>query len=193
MPEQVPLPTEDPQAVDELAATGGPSLLAKIKILLFVTVVIAAECVLAWLYLPSASQTEAMAEAATESEVRAEAAAEKEAREPVDESAGWVEVDLGEFSGIVCDPVGMTMLRVDFHLWGMVDEADCDEFLRLFDEHNNRFREQLRFAVSSAEITDLTDPNLGLLKRTILERTNKILGKPLLRVVLFPDFSLYEQ
>ena len=47
--------------------------------------------------------------------------------------------------------------------------------------------------VRSAEITDLTDAGLGLIKRRILETTNKALGKPLLQGVMFSEFSFVEQ
>src|SRR4030042_4677849 len=63
MPEQAPITNEDPSL--ETADTTSPSpMAAKIKILLFVTLVIVVECLAAYLYLPSASETAAMAEAA---------------------------------------------------------------------------------------------------------------------------------
>ena len=47
--------------------------------------------------------------------------------------------------------------------------------------------------IRSAEIADLTDAGLGLIKRRILETTNKTLGKPILQAVMFSDFSFVEQ
>ncbi len=47
--------------------------------------------------------------------------------------------------------------------------------------------------IRSADINDLTDPALGLLKRKILETTNKALGKPLLQGVAFSEFTFLEQ
>jgi flagellar FliL protein len=44
-----------------------------------------------------------------------------------------------------------------------------------------------------AESSDLTDSGLGLLKRRILEKTNRALGLPLLREVLFSKFSFVER
>jgi hypothetical protein len=190
MPEPAPLPTEDLAAIEQLAtAESRPSIFVRIRILLFVTLVIAAECVLAWLYLPSASRTAAMAGAALE----ADSPAQDQPQKPEGELADWVEVDLGEFSVVAYQPVSGTTLRIDFHLWGMVHEKDYNELLTLMEDHLHRFREQIHFTIRSAEITDLTDARLGLIKRKALERTNKILGKPLLRVVIFDDFSLIEQ
>jgi hypothetical protein len=194
MPEQLPLPSDDPQAVDQFAAAGGPSLFAKTRVLLFVTLVIAAECFLAWLYLPSVSKTAAMAGAAMGADSPTEALTNQdESQNAENELANWAEVDLGEFSVVAYQPVSGTTLRIDFHLWGMVDQKDHDDFLALMEDRLHRFREQIQFTIRSAEITDLTDPNLGLIKRKTLERTNKILGKSLLRVVIFDDFSLIEQ
>ena len=42
-------------------------------------------------------------------------------------------------------------------------------------------------------MNDLTDPALGLLKRKILETTNKALGKPMLQGVVFSEFTFLEQ
>jgi hypothetical protein len=47
--------------------------------------------------------------------------------------------------------------------------------------------------VRGAEITDLTDAGLGLMKRKILDRANRTLGKPLLQTVVVSDFSFIEQ
>jgi hypothetical protein len=195
MPEQALIPTEDPQPGDEFAADdGGSSFFAKIKILLFVTAVIAVECLLAWLYLPSVSKTAEMAGAAIETGSQAEASPNQgQTQESPADLADWIEVDLGEFSVVSYQPVSGTTLRIDFHLWGMVHEKDYDALLTRMEDHLHRFREQIHFTVRSAEVTDLTDARLALIKRKTLERTNKILGKPLLRVVIFDDFSLIEQ
>jgi len=42
-------------------------------------------------------------------------------------------------------------------------------------------------------VTDLTDAGLGLLKRKILEKSNRILGRPLLQTIIFSEFSFVEQ
>jgi len=195
MPEPSPLPSEDPQVADQFAAPeGGTSILAKVKILVFLALVIAAECFLAWLYLPSASKTAEMAGVALGAEAPAEPAADQgQSSTPEDDLTGWLEVDLGEFTVMSYQPVSGSTLRVYFHLWGRLHETDHEEFLALMEAHLHRFREEIQFAVRSAEIADLTDPRLALLKRKTLERTNKTLGKPLLRVVIFDDFSMIEQ
>jgi hypothetical protein len=40
---------------------------------------------------------------------------------------------------------------------------------------------------------DYADPSLGLIRRKILERSNRTLGKSLIQEVIFSDFSLIQQ
>jgi flagellar FliL protein len=70
---------------------------------------------------------------------------------------------------------------------------DESKLLVQIDRLQHRFREQVNITVRGAEVTDLTDPGLGLIKRKILEKTNRSFGEPLLRDVLFSDFSFVEQ
>jgi flagellar FliL protein len=61
------------------------------------------------------------------------------------------------------------------------------------EENQHRFREQVIVTVRSSEITDLTDAGLGLVKRKIMDKTNRMLGKQLLQTIIFSDFSFIEQ
>ena len=61
------------------------------------------------------------------------------------------------------------------------------------EENKHRFREQVLVTVRAADLTELTDAGLGLMKRKILERANHTLGKPLLETVVVSDFSFIEQ
>ena len=63
MPEQTDIPTDDPAAAESEAPPSESSLLGRLKVLLLVAIVIAGECAVAYLYLPSASDTAAMAKA----------------------------------------------------------------------------------------------------------------------------------
>ena len=42
-------------------------------------------------------------------------------------------------------------------------------------------------------MADLSDPSLGLIKRTILAKAKAILGRPLLKEVLITEYSWLEQ
>jgi flagellar FliL protein len=192
---------QSPPQTDETAAaadapepSGKSSLFGKLKVVGFVTVVIVVECLLACLWLPDAEETVAMASATLEAEPTAESLLEAEA---VEEDAMPVadqrEVDLGQFSVTAFQPISNTTLRIDFHLFGTVGTEDEQLLLALIEENQHRFREQVLVTMRSADMNDLTDAGLGLIKRKILEKTNRMFGKPLLRAVIFSDFSFIEQ
>jgi flagellar basal body-associated protein FliL len=191
-----------------VAAGAGSSPLAVIKILVLAGVVIGAECIVAYMFLPSPADTAVMAAATLpaakpanghqngQKTSNAEKNAEKDVApvEEIDpEKPENVEVDLGQFTVTSFQPSSASTLRIDFHLYGVVSAKHEKEFLRLKEENKHRFRDQVLVTVRSAELSDLTDASLGLLKRRILEKTNRLLGKPLLQGVIFTDFSFIEQ
>jgi flagellar basal body-associated protein FliL len=103
------------------------------------------------------------------------------------------EVDLGEFHVTAFQPLTNTTVRVDLHLYGTVAHGQEESFAGLFEAKKQRFRDQAIATIRSAEMADFTEPGLGLIKRRILETTNRTLGKPCLEAVLFSDFSFIEQ
>ena len=114
-----------------------------------------------------------------------------------------------------------TTLLIDFHLYGTIaldgqasgteqhdsgghggshggghgekPAAGEDEFSKVFDKHKHRLRDQVITIIRSSELADYSDPSLGLIRRKILEKSNRLLGKPLLEEVIFSDFSIIEQ
>lgn len=190
----------DPSALSpESPVAGKPSgsLFGKVVIALFLLAVILTECLVAYMYLPSGAPAEAQAgvepvhkEAIKEEKKEPEKAGEHGKGPNSQEQA---EVDLEEFSVTAFHPGSNTTARIDFHLYGTVDVKEQEEFAALLERNVHRFREQVIFIVRSAELQDLTDAGLGLIKRRILEKTNQTLGKPLLKAVIVSDFSFLEQ
>jgi hypothetical protein len=117
----------------------------------------------------------------------------KAAAEPVLDADGQQEVDLEEFSVTAHRATSDTTFRMEFHLFGIIDGSDKEEFDTLLKANQRRFREQVLVIVRSAEPPDLADPELGLIKRQILEKTNRLLGKPLLKTIIITDFSYLQQ
>ncbi|MGQ9504041.1 MAG: flagellar basal body-associated FliL family protein [Thermogutta sp.] len=107
--------------------------------------------------------------------------------------ASDIEVDLGQFSVTAYQPTSQTTLRIDFHLWGTIDKSAEAEFRAAWEKSVNRLRDQIIVIVRGAELSDLTDAGLGLIKRKILEKVNHTLGKPYLRTVVFSEYSFLEQ
>lgn len=104
-----------------------------------------------------------------------------------------IEVDLDEFQITTQSATSSTTMRVEFHLYGVIKASDKEDFERLMKACQHRLRDQILRIVRSARPQDLSDAGLGLIKRQILEKTNALLGKPLLREVIVSDFSYLEQ
>lgn len=208
MANKTPLERPDAPLSTEASSPGvakaGRTWPAKLAALGVVMVVVMVECLSAYLFLPSAAQTAEMAaatpsapkEAASEEHgEKTEGKAEKNGKHGKTEKAGpdHIEVDLGEYSVTAAHPTANTTLQITFHLYGTIAALDEEEFNELRKECEHRFREQVLVSIRSAKISDLTDAGLGLLKRTILEKTNRVLGKPILQAVIFSDFVFIEQ
>ncbi len=103
------------------------------------------------------------------------------------------EADLGKFTVSGFQPASNSTLFITFHLYGTVKHKYVSEFNQRLEENQHRIRDNIIVIIRSAEITDLTDAGLGLIKRRILETTNRSLGKPLLQEVVFSEFSFIEQ
>jgi flagellar FliL protein len=163
-----------------------------IVVSVLVTVVITAECLLAYLMIPSTAEVQAWAKGQ-----HGEAAKAGEHGEHAEGSShtahAETEVDLGKFNVIVHEPSSQITLRVNFHLIGTVPEEEHTEFEHLLEKHEHRLRDHTIFEIRNSKIEDLTDPGLALLKRRILAKSNDLLGKPLLKSVVFSDFSFVEQ
>ena len=189
------------------STSSGRVLGPKLKIAAFILGVAAIEWVVAYFYLPSVAPAtntapdKPAAETAHEAEAPAEADSDHHAvPEGLASHAGSTkshgsmqEVDLGEFTVTAYQPVSSSTLFISFHLYGSVTERQTEEFAKRLDDNKHRIRDNIIVIVRSAEITDLTDAGLGLIKRRILETTNKALGKPLLQGVMFSEFSFVEQ
>lgn len=177
-------PDADPVPTQRRSFRG---LLRVLGTTLFILSIVAAECLAAYFLLPSASDLTSAAEArlkrqSTPAEADDEEDLEKEAIETA-------EVELGTFSISSHQPAAGTALRIDFKLVGTINAADKAAYNELYAHNTNRLRDQVIFEIRSAEVNDLSDPGLGLIKRRILGRVNALLGKPLLQGVLVSDFS----
>ncbi len=187
MADHGPPPYDEPQAKPKTALGG------KLKAAAFIAVVIAVECAVAYFLVPNASETAAIAGATLGIDPETGTIPPGDASHAAEETFEQVEVPLGEYSVTTFQPVSNTTLRIDFQLYGTIAVKDEAEFFRRIDENRHRFREQVIVTIRTADITDFTEAQLGLIRRRVLERSNRILGSPLLRGVIFSDFSFIEQ
>ncbi len=178
--------TGDQPAEEADQPRGG--LMGMVKVGVFILAITVVECVVAYLYVGSAGpQTDA--QAATELDDGTDDDLEEEKPKDVEET---VEVSLGAFNMTTFQPPNTT-LRINFELYGEVTLDDQAKFSEIYEEKQHRFREQVLVIVRSSEVSDFTDPVLGLLKRKIFKKINQLVGPPTLRKLIISKFDYYEQ
>jgi hypothetical protein len=183
----------DNELLDEREAASNKGIGGKIKAVAFIAFVIAIECAVAYFYVPNSSQTAALAGATLGIDPETGRVPAQEPDKINPERVDQAEVPLGEYSVTTFQPVSNTTLRIDFQLYGTIAIKDEAEFFRRMEENRHRFREQVIVTIRTADITDFTEAQLGLIRRRVLEKSNRVLGAPLLRGVIFSDFSFIEQ
>ena len=75
----------------------------------------------------------------------------------------------------------------------LMKKAFPDVDIQVYERNKHRFRDLVLFEIRNSEYDDLMDPGLGLIKRRILEKSNALLGKSILKTVVFSDFTYVEQ
>ncbi len=166
-------------------------MLGRIIVAVFVILVITAECVLAYLLVPSAEDVAAETQAKLAEQKKAEEA--KEEGDSTDLDMLGVEVELGAYNVTIHQPTANSTVRVNFKLAGTVRPKDRSELEGLLANNEFRLREKVLIQIRDSNISELNEPGLGLIKRRILETSNNVLGKPLLTSIVFGDFVFHEQ
>lgn len=185
---------ETPDVPDTPPVTkGGSSISGKLFLLVALALFVLAECVAAAFFLPGAEETAALAGHKVQNAANEKTLSSGEQDTAVEGVASEIEVDLGQFSVTSYQPISDTTIRIDLHLFGTIGREDQEVFTAAWEESQHRLRDQVIVTLRSAEQGDLTDAGLGLIKRRILEKTNRTLGKPLLRSAIFSEFSFIEQ
>jgi len=173
-----------------------PGIMTLVKALAFISVIVLLEVAGASMIVPGARETaeiaEKMAAAEATREIKNKTTAEDSEASP-SATLDVREVSLGSFHVLTYDPDTGSSMNVDFELYATVLADEESEFFELFGINERRIREQILITVRGSGITDLTDAGLGLIKRKILEKTNRALGKPLLHEAVFSKFSFIER
>lgn len=175
----------------------------KMVVLGLILAVIGAECLFAFVYVTSATQTAIHSEAAPAKPASHNAehghASEKQQHGQAGEHGEAAiegeehEIDMGEYQLTAFQAASSTTLLINFHLFGTIASEEAGYFEASYETNKHRIRDQVLTTIRSAELADLTDPGLGLIKRQILEKTNRTLGKPVLQAIVFSDFVAVEQ
>jgi flagellar basal body-associated protein FliL len=192
--EQVEQPVGETPA--ETPKPKGRGMFRVIKAVAFVSVIVVVQIVVASMLAPSAKDTEKVAqELANAASGKAENHEESEHGEAEEhgEEHDLHEVELGIYNVTRFNPATNTTLAIDFEVYGTVLAEDATEFEHHFEKSNARIKEQITLTMHGVESADLTDAGLGLIKRQILEKTNRALGQPMLKEVLFSKFNFVER
>jgi flagellar FliL protein len=194
--EQAPAPAE------EAPAPNKPGIMTLVKAVAIISILVLLQVTAAAFLLPSAEETrktgEQLAHADHGKEDGHDSQEAEHGKEHGEEAGGHGahetrEVNLGSYHIVSFNPKTGTSLSIDFELFGAVLAAEEGDFSHLYTAHEKRISEQITIAVRGMEANDLTDPGLGLLKRIILEKTNRALGKPLVREAIVSQFSFMER
>jgi flagellar FliL protein len=194
---------EHEQPGEEATAATAPKgrrLMRIIKAVAFISVIVVVQVVVASMLAPSAKDTERLAHelvAASHGKEDAEHGHEESAKDSdghdADHGEDLHEVELGSFNVTRFNPATNSTLAIDFEVYGTVLADEASEFEHKFEKSNARIREQITLTMHGADSSDLTDAGLGLIKRQILEKTNRALGQPMVKEVLFSKFNFVER
>lgn len=176
----------DPDAQDSAPRRRG--VFGALRVVLILLVIVAAECAMAVVFFPDAEETAAMAKKLVAGETGLQLPDEQAAEETAQEEPN-VELTLGKFQVSVFQPVSGTTLRLDFDLYCTVLAKDEGEFADRLEEHQHRLRDQIITILRGTDEKDLSEAGLGLIKRKLLETTNRTLGKAIVQEIVFSDFS----
>lgn len=187
--------TEQPEAPADEAAPKKPGFMTIVKAVAFISVIVLIEVAAASMIVPSAEETTKIAEklaAADAADEENDVEGNKHGKH-AGERKEMREVSLGTYHVLTYNPETGTSLNVDFELYGTVLAEEEPDFFKLYEANQIRIREQILVTIRGTEVTDLTEAGLGLIKRKILEKTNRALGKPLLQEAIFSKFSFIER
>ncbi|TWU27810.1 hypothetical protein [Bythopirellula polymerisocia] len=191
-----PIPTEEAPST-EAAKIKKSGIMTLVKALALLSVLVILQVVGVSMLMPTSAETSKIAEKLVTAESTADTDDGSSAA-PAKESAeiaiyNMREVSLGTFHVVTYDADTGSSLNVDFDLFGTVLASEEGEFLQLYTENERRLREQILVTVRGADISDLSDPDLDLIKRKILEKVNRTLGKALVHEAIFSKFSFIER
>lgn len=169
----------------------GSGMMGKLMVGGVVILVVGIEAGAAYMLTPSPTEVSASVRQQLEAERNAQA--EDEDLLPETANLPQVEVDIGQFNITIHQQASESSYSVTCKVIGTVAEKDQAEFDKLKALNEARLRERIMIEFRNAEVGELTDSELGLIKRRILEKTNALFGKPLLTSILLPDFNFYQQ
>lgn len=170
----------------------GKSMMGKVIVGVVVSMIVLVESVVAYMMLPNPDLIANKVREEVEKEINESSQADEDII-TIEDQTVYKEVDLGSFNLGVHQASANTTLNITCKVMGTIAETDQTEFDELLANNENRLRERIIIEFRSAEVTDLTQAGLDLLKRRILEKSNTLLGKQILKEIMFPEYNYYQQ
>ena len=180
----------------EAAPRRKSGIMSLVKALAFVSVIVLLEVGAATAFLPTAEETRRIGEElarAPHGDEGEDGAGAKDGHGDDEAHPSSHEVSLGAYHVVAFNPSTGASMNIDFELFGVVLATEEAEFAERYLLHERRLNEQVTIAIRGMQSSDFTDPGLGLIKRVILEKVNRALGKTIVREAVFSEFSFAER
>lgn len=118
---------------------------------------------------------------------------EKEMVKEAQAQAEFVEFDLGEFK-ISNNSVEGSPIRIDCKIFAEVPKEYETNFNEAYESKKHRVRDAVQAVIRGATYADVTDPDLGAIKRKLKKSVTDVVGseKPYVAQIIVSDFQSYE-
>ncbi len=178
----------------EIETPKGPGLMGLVKAIAIVGVLVVVQLVAASMLIPTAKETEQLARDLSIAAKGEEFIEEIDLDEnPIDQDKETIEVQLHRANITRFDPNVDKTLNVDFSVYAVVLASELDDFNAEYEKNKSRIHEQIVMTMHGAKTSDLSSAGLGLIKRQILEKTNRALGRPFVIEVVFTKINFVER
>ncbi|GIW98602.1 MAG: dihydrolipoamide acetyltransferase [Pirellulaceae bacterium] len=169
------------------------SLVPKLMIGGFISLVAIAETAIFFLLVPSAEEVAALAEAKVLARVEAEM--EADGQTPVTDQEDLVDFPLGEYGVSFIPPGSDRQYRVEFQLFGSVRAKNQRQLEEIYARKKASFQHRIMLEIRNATVDELMENQLGLIQRRLLATSNEVLseGEPLILGVSLPGYTVMEE
>ena len=166
------------EAAPEAAEESKPSLLPKIAVSGFISFVVVIETCLFFFMVPNAEDVAALAESRLIDQVEQNISGED--GEDLQNENDIVQIKIGRFNDSFVPPGAVKNYAVDFDLSISVYRKDEQVVTDLLAKKEDRLRSYISLEVRSANLDELRENQLGLIRRRILAKTTEVLeyGEP---------------
>ena len=110
-----------------------------------------------------------------------------------EEDVELIEKDLGAHEIIIRDSKSGAIYAVDCMVACTIKDADGTTFDKMYEANKYRVQEQIMIQFREANIDDLAEKQLGLIKKRISKKIDDLFGGKMIREVHLPEFSYYLQ